>query len=136
MNGIRGPNLLAEATRFLSGDRTGVPDAAFAAALLTREALERELRAWARIALGTDLRGVSGRAQLAVVEEHIGDRAIARRARFAWHELSSAVHHGPSFVDPAAVVRLHADVRALVAGLAADLGARRSETTPAATRQG
>lgn len=121
MNGIRGLDLLAEAARFLSGDRARAPDAAFAAALLTREALERALRAWARIALGIDLRGVSGRAQLAVVEEHVGDREIARRARFAWHELSSAVHHGPGFVDPSTVARLHADTRTIVAGLAAEL---------------
>lgn len=118
-----GARLLDHAERFLGGGST-VPDPAFAAALLAREALEWALRVWARQALGIDLRGVTGRAQLAVVEEHVGEPEVARQARFAWHELSALLHHGPAFADPATVGHLCEQTRATLGGLARDLARR------------
>lgn len=102
--------LLRAAVRFLDGDRSSTPDAAFAAALLTREALEDAFARWSRRVLGLDLRGVSGRARLAVVEAHLSDREMALSARYAWHELSATLHHGPVLTDPAAVRRLTVSV--------------------------
>lgn len=122
---MRIPELLGAARRFLDGDRSTAPDAAFCAALLTREALEAAFVAWAHAALAIDVRGVRGRAQLAVIEEHVRPRAIARRARFAWHELSALLHHGPLHADPVSVRRLLAEAAAVVRGLAADAAARR-----------
>ena len=119
-----GVRLLTHAERFLAGRHATVPNAAFSAALLAREALEWALRAWAWQALAVDLRGVNGRAQLAVIEEHVRDREIARRARFAWHELSALLHHGPGLADPATVARLCEQTRMTIGDLAADLAAR------------
>jgi hypothetical protein len=122
-------DLLKHAARYLDGDRSLAPDAPFSAALLTRESLELAFLAWGRQAIGLDLRGVGGRAQLAVLEEHVHDREIARRARFTWNELSAALHHGPGTVDPAAVRRLAVSAQRVVGGLAHDVAQHRAGET-------
>lgn len=121
--------LLRHAETYLDGDRSTSPDAAFAAALLTRESLELALVAWARASIGISLKGVNGRAQLAVVEEHLRDAALGRRARFVWNALSATLHHGPAGADPATVRRLAVETEAVVGGLAADVAERRSSST-------
>lgn len=72
-----------------------------AAALLTRQALERALDGW-WAAQGTPLDGCSARAKLICLCARHEDPALAARVAHAWQALSRACHHHPYELPPTA----------------------------------
>lgn len=96
-----------------------------AAALLTRQALERALdELW--IVRDVHLSPVSAHAQLLCLRAYLDDDALAAEVRYAWGALSRACHHHPYELAPTAdeLRRWNRTVRTLVTRIQASPDSR------------
>ena len=96
-----------------------------AAALLTRQALERALdELW--IVRDVNLSPVSAHAQLLCLRAYLDDDALAAEVRYAWGALSRACHHHPYELAPTAdeLRRWNRTVRTLVTRIQASPDSR------------